>query len=119
MQTRAIGDQYQGVRPGNFWFVMTGAHVVHCLGGREGEAELLNWEVYRTLSREAPAVRCKLGLLRLIAPKIGKRVQLTDVEGREHYSVPVFLSYAYEEKFRTFPLDEVEITGLLTTLGSP
>ena len=110
LQHRGIGDQFQGIRPGQFAHFMEGQHVVHCLGGREGEAEFLAAEVWRELSRFGPLIRSFLCLYRFLPVKIGKRFQLD--ESKEHYSIPVVCFYNYEEDWNIKPLDESEITGI-------
>lgn len=113
MQNRGIGDQFMGVRQGHYAHFMIGAHVVHNLGGRDGEAEVLAAEVWRCLSRFAPAIREKTNLLRFLPVKIGKRVQIKEPsEQREHYSIPIVCMYGYEEAWRVTPLDEEEITAI-------
>jgi hypothetical protein len=117
MAHRGIGDQLQGGQPGRFAHFMNGRHVVHCLGGAEGEAELLAHEVWRDLVRFAPVLREKLCLLRLIPVRVGKRVQLSN-EYKLIYTVPVELSYAYEECWRVQALDEPEITAIKSVLAT-
>jgi len=117
MAHRVIGDQFQGVKEGFFWHLMQGAHVVHCIGGREGEAEILASEVWRELVRFGPVARQALCLMRFLPVKWGKRVQLD--EYKEHYSVPVVCTYTYEETWRIRPLDEAEITGIALGLTVP
>jgi hypothetical protein len=114
LANRGIGDQLQGGKPGNFAFFVTGAHVVHCVGGREGEAEILAKEVWRELSRFGPIIRPALCLLRFMPVKIGKRVELT--EHKQIYTVPVMLTYGYIEEWRVNALDESEITAINTIL---
>ncbi len=91
---RGIGDQYQGVRQDAYSFITVGQHVVHCFGGREGEAEYLAAEVWRELVRFAPLMRDRLCLLRLLPYKIGKRVQLSD-DHKETYNIPIVIMYGY------------------------
>lgn len=110
---RGIGDQLMGIKPGKFAHFMQGRHVVHCLGGREGETDLLAWEVWRELTRFAPVLRERLCLTQLIITGIGKRIQLT-AETKEHYTVPIEMSYAYQESWIVNPLDEEEITAINT-----
>lgn len=116
MNTRPIGPQYQGVRQGYFTDFMIGRHVVHCLGGREGEAEYLASEVWRELKRFAPIAREYLCLYRFLPERIMKRRQLSD-EHREHYacSIPVF--YGYQEAWRLHPNPEVSVTQIQTILN--
>jgi hypothetical protein len=114
MNQRGIGDQMMGVAPGRFAHFMVGQHVVHSLGGRDGEAEILAWEVWRELTRFAPYARKAVCLHRLLVSTVGKRVQLP--ESREHYTVPVVLDYGYEENWRVFPMDEEEITAISTLI---
>lgn len=116
LANRAIGNQYQGVRAGHFAAFSVGQHVCHCLGGREGEVEILAWEVYRNLSRYAHVIRDALCLLRFETVKIGKRVQLSE-EHKEHYTVPVLVMYAYQEAWRTYPTDESEITAIRASVS--
>lgn len=111
MNQRGIGDQLQGIKPGQFAHFMNGQHVVHCLGGRDGEAEAVAFEVWRELTRFAPYLRELLCLLRLLPMRIGKRVQLSQ-EHKEHYSVPIVLAYGYSEAWRVKVLDEEEITAI-------
>lgn len=113
---RAIGDQFQGGQPGQYAHLVVGRHVVHCLGGREGEAEILAFEVWRDLVRWSPILTTRLCLLRLLPTKVGKRVQLSG-EHQEHYTVPIELTYGYMEQWRVYPTDEAEITAIraLTT----
>lgn len=115
MQTRGIGDQFQGVAPGNYQHFMIGQHVVHCIGGREGEAEYLAAEVWRDLSRFAPVARERLCLYRFLPMKIGKRVQLD--EHKETYTVPVPMIYGYGEAWGVHALDEEEINAIRLRTG--
>lgn len=117
MSKRAIGDRYQGVRPGHHSFMMQGAHVVHVLGGRDGEADSLAREVWRDIARFAPILGPKLCLLRLLPMQIGKRVQLD--EHKQTYTVPVPIQYGYFEAYRLFPTDEAAVTAIVTTLTTP
>jgi hypothetical protein len=116
MGARAIGDQFQGGAPGRYGHLMQGRHVVHCLGGREGEADLLAWEVWRELVRFARPVGQRLCLLRLLPERIGKRVQLT-AESKEHYTTPIELGYGYLEEWRLTVQDEPEVTAINTLLA--
>lgn len=110
MLNRPIGEQFQGVRMGYFGNFWIGQHVVHCVGGREGEAELLAAEVLRDLERFAPVVRERLNLLRLTTLKVGKRRQIE--EYKEHFSVPVPVVYGYQNAWTVRPLDEQEIAAI-------
>lgn len=116
---RLIGNQYQGVRPGYLWWLKTGSHVVHCLGGREGEVDVLAWEVERDLARFANVIREAVCLHRFDVVTIKKRTQLDDEHGTHHYTVPVVCTYGYEETARVFPLDEAEVTAVRTLLTQP
>jgi hypothetical protein len=117
MNNRPIGSQLQGGAPGQFGHLLVGRHVVHCLGGREGEAELLAFEVWRDLSRFAPLLRERLCLVRLLPNRIGKRVKLSNEEHQQHYTVPVEVMYAYFEQWRAYPADEAEVTAIRTALS--
>lgn len=117
LDKRLIGDQYQGVRPGYLWWLKTGSHVVHCLGGREGEADVLAWEAERDLSRFADVIREALCLHRFVAVKTGKRTQLDDE--KEHYTVPLVCVYGYEESARVFPRDEAAVAAVRTLITQP
>lgn len=117
MQQRGIGDSLQGVAPGAYAHLMNGRHVVHCLGGREGEAEILAFEVWRELVRFAPEIGPRLCLIRLLPGRIGKRVQLSN-EHSEHYTVPIEIGYSYFEQWRVYPTDEAEITAIKTMINS-
>lgn len=107
---QAIGDQWQGVRPGNYWILKTGQHVVYCVGGREGEADLLAAEVERELVRFGPIAQQYLCLMRFRPVKTGRRVQIP--EYREHYASPIVCIYAYQDMFRIFPVDEEAIAAI-------
>lgn len=115
LANRPIGIQYQGVREGYHTDFMRGQHVVHCLGGREGEAEYLAAEVWRELKRFAPIAQKYLCLYRFMPERIMKRRQLD--EYREHYvaSIPVF--YYYEESWRIWNTEELPITQIQTILN--
>lgn len=116
MQHRVLADQFQGIKPGFYCDFMQGTHVVHCVGGREGETDFLAYEVWREFGRYRNIARDALCLHRFLPLQIGKRVQLAD-EHKEHYTVPVIVAYAYEQTWRVRPLDEVEITQVRTVLG--
>jgi hypothetical protein len=111
---RAIGDQYQGVKPGAFSWLVTGAHAAHCIGGRDGEAEILGAQVWRNLKRWAPIIRQSLCLVRFLPVKIGRRAQIA--EFKQHYVVSVIVTYGYWEASRIIPLDEEEITSIRLSL---
>jgi len=115
MQNRPIGEAFQGITPGYYGNFMLGQHVIHCLGGREGEAELLAAEVFRDVDRFAPIARQRLNLLRFTCVKVGKRRQME--ESREHYSVPVICVYGYQNAWKITPLDEAEITTIRVSTG--
>lgn len=115
-QTMGIGDQLMGIKQGNFSDFMTGSHVIHCLGGREGEADILATEVWRELKRFAQEIRKAACLLRFRPYQIGKRVQI-GAEQKEHYSTPILALYGYEEAWRVTPLDEAEVLSLRTTIN--
>lgn len=113
---RPIGMQFQGVRPGHFMSFMQGQHVIHCLGGREGEAEFLACEVWREMKRFAPKVQKYLCLYRFQPERIMKRRQLED-EVKEHYVTSVPVSYYYDESWRLYDTDETEVTNIQTILN--
>lgn len=113
MTRRAIGDQWHGVRPDNYWHLMTGQHVVYCLGGQNLEAEVLAAEVWRELVRFAPVARRHLCLMRFLPVKVGRRVQIP--EHREHYASPVVCVYGYEETWRLYPIDEAAVAAIRAT----
>jgi hypothetical protein len=115
MANRPIGPQYQGIRTGYFTDFMRGQHVVHCLGGREGEAEYLAAEVWRDLKRFAPKAREYLCLYRFLPERIMKRRQLD--EHKETYAVSIPCSYYYDESWKLTNLSESEITGIFTTVN--
>lgn len=119
LERRGIGDQLMGALGGTgaYRHFMLGQHVVHCLGGREGEAELLAAEVWRELARFAPKIREVLCLLRFLPYRVGKRVQLD--EHKEHYSIPVLIGYGYDETWKLTPLDEDEITLIQSVVPPP
>jgi hypothetical protein len=117
MSTRGIGDQLQGLQQGVFAHFLTGSHVVHCLGGREGEANLLASEVWRDLVRFAPVIRDAACLMRFLPIKIGKRVRLAE-EHRDHYSIPLIMVYGYQEAWKLTAKDEAEIQAIRTILGA-
>lgn len=119
-QARAVlGRQFQGVRQGQYTHYMGGAHVVHCLGGRDGEAEFLAAQAFRWLAFYANQIQEALCLVRFRAVEVGKRVQLSE-EHKEHYSVPIPLEYYYQENWKVYPTDESEVMGILTGLaGGP
>lgn len=115
MQHRPIGPQYQGVKEGYHEDFMVGQHVVHCLGGKEGEAEYLAFEVWRELKRFAPVVRDYLCLYRFIAMRVPKRRKLDDEHSSTHaISIPVI--YNYGESWKLFPTDESVVTQIQTIL---
>ncbi len=111
---RILGQQFQGGTPGNYFQYMEGRHVVHCLGGREGEAELLAAEVFRELFRFGPVIQKYVCLNRFQVERAGKRRQLSD-EHREHYTVPVPVYYHYGESWRVKPVDEAEINAVFVS----
>jgi len=116
MNTRPIGPQYQGVRQGYFTDFMRGQHVVHCIGGREGEAEYLAAEVWRELKRFAPIARDYLCLYRFLPERIMKRRQLSD-DYKETYTVSIPVFYYYQEAWRLNNTEEVPITEIQTILN--
>lgn len=105
-----IGDQQQGVRPGSYAVFMTGAHVVHAIGGREGEADILAKEIWRELAKFAPIIAPRLCLNRMRVMGVGKRTELT--EHKQIYTVPVAVVYDYIEQWRVYPTDEAEVTRI-------
>lgn len=112
-QSRAgIGERMMGGPPGLHAHFLAGAHVIHCLGGREGEAEILAAEVYRECSRYAHVVRESMGLIRFRASKVARRAQIPDTEGKQHYTTPILLNYYYEESWKTSREDEEEVTAI-------
>lgn len=113
LSKRGINDQLQGGPPFSFYCYMTGQHVVHCLGGREGEAELLAAEVWRELRRYAHVARDALCLVRFLPVSPGKRTQLSD-EHKAVYTVPVVVQYGYAESWQAVPRDEAEIRQIIT-----
>ena len=113
MNLRGIGDQLQGIKPGTYCHYLQGSHVVHAIGGREGEAEFLAHEVWRELVRFGPVARRALCLERFLAFNMGKRVQLSD-DHKETYTVPVVSTYGYQEAWKVRPLDEEEINQVTT-----
>lgn len=115
MDHRIIGDQLQGVQPGYFTDITLGQHVIHCIGGREGEAETLAAEVWRELKRFGPVFRDKVCLMRFLPVKIGRRVQLE--EYKEHYTVPISVVYAYQETWKLTVADEEEVTAIRSILS--
>lgn len=116
VQHRVLGEQYQGIRPGNYTGYMVGHHVVHCLGGRDGETEYLASEVWREIKRFGHIARQYLCLARFLPEQILKRKQLSD-EHREHYATSIVLSYNYTESFRTYNVAEAEITQIQTVIA--
>lgn len=116
LQHRGIADQFMGIRQGNYGGIVLGAHVIHCIGGVEGEAEYLAAEVWRELRRFAPIAREAMCLLRFLPIKIGKRVQLSE-EHRQTYTIPVLIQYAWQESWKIRPTDEEEITAIGTILS--
>lgn len=114
MGKQTIGDQFQGVRPGNFSVFMQGQHVVHIVGGREGEADTLAKEVWRELLRFGPQLACRLGLNRFRAIGVGKRQELT--EHKQIYAVPVLMAYDYSEGWRLYPTDESPIEAIMSAV---
>ncbi len=112
---RILGQQLQGGTPGNYFQYMEGRHVVHCLGGKEGEAELLAAEVFRELFRFGPVIQKFMCLTRFQAERAGKRRQLGDEYRAEHYTVPVPVYYHYGESWRVKPVDEAEINTVFVT----
>lgn len=114
MTTRAIGDQYQGVRPGHYYARFLGAHVVHVLGGREGETDFLAKEVWRELVRMSPVVGPRLCLDRLLPMSVGKRQELG--EHKQTFTVPILMTYGYAEAWRLYPTDEEAINAINTVL---
>lgn len=116
LQNRGIGDALMGIRPGGYAHFMNGQHVVHCLGGREGEAEYLACEVFREFTRFGRVIAEALCLNKLLTTTVGKRVQLSN-EAKEHYSIPVTLFYHYSEAWAVRPTDEEEVMGIKTLFG--
>ena len=117
MNVRSIGDQLHGIKPGAYQHFVNGQHVVHCLGGREGEAETLAAEVWRELVRFAPVARERLCLWRFLPVRVGKRTQLD--EHKEVYTVPVICIYSYSEAWKIRPLDEDEINQVRVGFTAP
>lgn len=117
-QARAvIGRQFQGVKPGQYMHFMGGAHVVHCTGGRDGEAEFLAAQAFRWLAFYANQIEEALCLIRFRAVEVGKRTQLEDY--KEVYTVPLPVEYYYQENWKVYPTDEKEVMGIITGLGGP
>ena len=107
---RSIGNQLQGIMPGFFNTYMTGSHVVHCLGGREGEAELLAHEVWRQLHEFQHQIQEELCLDRFLPVKVGKRMQFQD--NTEQYTVPVEVIYVYQEAWRIKNLSQSAVNAI-------
>ncbi len=113
-KTAGIGERLMGGAPGfRYAHFVAGSHVVHCLGGREGEADNLANEIWRECSRFAHVFREAMCLYRFRAVKVGKRAQITETDGKQHYSTPVLLTYYYEESWKVTPLDEAAVAAIL------
>jgi len=106
------GGQFQGVRPDNYALFMVGSHVIHVVGGREGEADVLAKEVGRELSRFANILAPKLCLNRLRYQETGKRTELT--EHKQIYTVPVIMTYEYMEQWRVTRDDEAAVNSIIS-----
>jgi hypothetical protein len=94
-----------------------GKHVLHCIGGKEGEANLLAFEVYREIVSFGPVVRPRLCLHRLVGLGIAPRTKLE--EHQETWTVPVGLGYGYCWSSRVFPLDTPDLAGVETVITPP
>jgi len=110
MSKRSVGNQLHGLMPAFYNTIFDGSHVVHCLGGREGEAELLAHEVWRQLHEFAPQIQKELCLLRFLPVKVGKRVQFQSTT--EQYSVPIEIIYGYQETWRIKNLSESQLNAI-------
>lgn len=86
---------------------MIGRHLIHCVGGKEGEAEVLATEVYEEISDFCPIIQEALCFVTFRCDEIGPRMQLE--EHKQTYTVPVLVDYAYVRSW--------EITGTAATLS--
>lgn len=116
LSKRPIGMQFQGIRKDYFMSFMQGQHVIHCLGGREGEAEFLADEVWREMKRFSPRIQPYLCLYRFQPLSITKRRQLSD-EYKEHFVTSVPIMYYYDESWRLYNVGESEVTNIGTVLA--
>lgn len=93
-----------------------GRFLVHCVGGREGEAFLLAAEVADELDGYAPVVRPALCLERLEMVGIDQRRRLE--EHKDTWTMPVGLEYAFWRSREITPLDAADITGTRVTTST-
>jgi hypothetical protein len=116
LSKRPIGPQWHGVRNEYYYtHFVNGQHVVHVLGGREGEAEFLAAELWRELIKFSPVVQKYLCLHRFQVLQLTKRQQLSD-EHKEHYACSLPCFYYYEENWAVKPLSAREVTSITTIL---
>jgi hypothetical protein len=92
----------------------SGAHVIHCIGGREGEGELLASEVWSEIT----------GFLNLVAPRIcliraecnGVAPRTLMEEHKETWTSPIGIAYTYWRSTREYPLDVADLSNVRLTL---
>lgn len=99
---------------GQLW---VGSHTFHCVGGREGEAKSLAFEVYKDLLGFSRVVGPALCLVRLEVMGVGRRRKLEEFQ--ETWAYPVGLRYAYWQSWVLEQPDAVALGKVRTSTGSP
>jgi len=92
--------------------IIAGSHTVFCIGGTGAEAETVGTEVFFELVEFAPLIRKDTNLNRFEVMELGGIGKLE--ESREHWVVPVVVTYAFNHVWQLTP-EALKLKGITLT----
>lgn len=115
LDTRRIGGCGYGTAEKQYQQHWIGQHVLYCVGGREGEAELLAGEVFKEIFGFCKVLRVPLCLEKFDVLPVPKRTKIE--EFKETWSTPVGIEYGYVMSSRAYELDVAQLAKVNLTLN--